>query len=352
MANYYIGLMSGTSLDGVDGVIVDSDINIIAKVCLPYPLLLKQALKTLIKNGKASFIELANIDKKVAQIFATTANTLLKMTNLTKTSIAAIGSHGHTVFHKGGVYSMQIGHGSFIAEQTGIKVVNDFRMGDIAANGQGAPITPIYHNMLLKKNDAIIINLGGIANLTQVVKTKIIGFDTGPANTLLDSWIKKCRGDNYDKDGLWARCGNIDKILLSRLLSDPYFAQPSPKSTSVEYFNLNWLMTYLQGSELEGDVQRTLLELTVMSISRYITKGLDVYLCGGGVHNLFLFERLKFLNYYNKIFTTNELGVDVDYVEAVAFAFFAKQALEGIATNLSEVTGAKGAKVLGAIHAY
>jgi len=230
-------------------------------------------------------------------------------------------------------------------------VVSDFRMNDIAAAGQGAPLTPMYHRHLLQGKEGVVINLGGIANLTQVLKGIVTGFDTGPANTLLDSWIKKSKQLDYDRDGVWARSGLIDERLLNALLADEYFKKPAPKSTGPEYFNLDWLAAYLSGDESPADVQRTLVELTAMSISQQITQGADVYLCGGGVHNLFLAERLAYLNPHSKVSTTNDLGMPVDYVEAAAFGFFAQQTLKGKTSNLPLVTGAKGTRILGAIYA-
>jgi anhydro-N-acetylmuramic acid kinase len=246
---------------------------------------------------------------------------------------------------------MQIGHGAIIAERSGIAVVSDFRMNDIAAAGQGAPLTPMYHQHLLQGKEGVVINLGGIANLTQVSKGVVTGFDTGPANTLLDNWIKKSKQLDYDRDGVWARSGLVDERLLDALLADEYFKKPAPKSTGPEYFNLAWLTAYLTGNESAVDVQRTLVELTAMSISQQIAKGADVYLCGGGVHNLFLAERLAYLNPHSEVFTTNDLGMPVDYVEAAAFGFFAQQTLKGKTSSLPLVTGAKGARILGAIYA-
>jgi len=209
----------------------------------------------------------------------------------------------------------------------------------------------MYHRHLLQGKEGVVINLGGIANITQVLKGIVTGFDTGPANTLLDSWIKRSKQLDYDRDGVWARSGLIDERLLNTLLADEYFKKPAPKSTGPEYFNLDWLAAYLSGDESPADVQRTLVELTAMSISQQITQGADVYLCGGGVHNLFLAERLVYLNPHSKVSTTNDLGMPVDYVEAAAFGFFAQQTLKGKTSNLPLVTGAKGARILGAIYA-
>jgi len=352
MASLCIGLMSGTSLDGVDAVVINTTATqLLAQTYLPYPKSLKQQLQKLTQSGQTQLKDLAGIDIQVAHFFADAVDTLLKNANILATDIKVIGSHGQTIFHQGGEYSMQIGHGAIIAERSGIVVVSDFRMNDIAAAGQGAPLTPMYHRHLLQGKEGVVINLGGIANLTQVLKGIVTGFDTGPANTLLDSWIKKSKQLDYDRDGVWARSGLIDERLLNALLADEYFKKPAPKSTGPEYFNLDWLAAYLSGDESPADVQRTLVELTAMSISQQITQGADVYLCGGGVHNLFLAERLAYLNPHSKVSTTNDLGMPVDYVEAAAFGFFAQQTLKGKTSNLPLVTGAKGTRILGAIYA-
>ncbi len=349
--NPYIGLMAGTSLDGVDAAIINPDANkLLAQAYFPYGNELKQQLKTLIQTGQTHLKNLADIDTQVAYFFADAAQAVLAKSNFSASDIKAIGSHGQSIFHQGVLYSMQIGHGAIIAEKTGITTVADFRMQDIAALGQGAPLTPFYHQHLLNGKNAIIVNLGGIANITIVKNAKVVGFDSGPANTLLDNWIAKCKRLDYDRNGAWARSGSVDKRLLEALLADDYFQKPAPKSTGPEYFNLSWLAPHLTGDETDADVQRTLAELTAMSISQHITKGARVYLCGGGVHNLFLLERLNYLNSHNKITTTADLGIHPDFVEAAAFAFFAQQTLLGKPSNLPTVTGAKGFRILGAIY--
>lgn len=349
---YYIGLMAGTSLDGVDGVIIDAnDADFLTTAYLPYSDSLKNELRILTQTGQIQLVELAELDRQVAGLFAETVQTLLKKSGILAADIRAIGSHGQTIFHQGGYYSMQIGHGALIAEQTHIPVVNDFRMNDIAIGGQGAPLTPLYHQHLLG-GDGIVINLGGIANLTQVSLGKVGGFDTGPANVLLDQWMQKSQQLDYDKNGEWARSGTLDEDLLSALLADAYFQKPAPKSTGSEYFNLTWLAAHLSAERRPQDVQRTLLELSAISISAHICAGSSVYLCGGGVHNAFLIERLSYLNPNSNMLTTAQLGMDADYVEAAAFAFFAKLTLHNKPANLTAVTGAKALRVLGAIHPF
>ncbi len=352
MANLAVGLMSGTSMDGVDAALIDAKAtHLLAHAYLPYPESLKQKLQVLAQDGQTHLKDLADIDTQVAHFFADAVDVLLKGANISTEEVLVIGSHGQTIFHQGGEYSMQIGHGAIIAERCSIAVVSDFRMNDIAAAGQGAPLTPAYHQHLLTDKEGVVINLGGIANLTQVSKDSVIGFDTGPANILLDNWVKKSKQLDFDRGGIWARSGLADEQLLNALLADDYFKEPAPKSTGPEYFNLAWLESHLTGNESVVDVQRTLVELTAMSISQQIAQGVDVYLCGGGVHNLFLVERLACLNPHSEIFTTDDLGMPVDYVEAAAFGFFAQQTLAGKTSNLPSVTGAKGARILGAIYA-
>ncbi len=350
-AQYYIGLMSGTSLDGVDGVIVDQQCQqVIAQTYQPYDDSLKQSLRQLTQSGQTSLANLADVDISVASVFANTALALLRKSDISANQIIAIGSHGQTVFHQGGCYSMQIAHGALIAEQTGITTVADFRMQDIAAGGQGAPLTPIYHQHLLSEQSGVVINLGGIANITQITADQVIGFDTGPANTLLDNWTQRIKLQDYDRDGLWSRSGLVDQNLLNQLLADDYFQQQAPKSTGPEHFNIDWLSEYLTGNEAPEDVQRTLVELTAVSISAHIPTGVNVYLCGGGVHNAFLVERLAYLSPNSQIETTDELGIHADYVEAAAFAYFAKCTLNKQPSNLTAVTGAKQPRILGAIY--
>ncbi|MBE8190104.1 MAG: anhydro-N-acetylmuramic acid kinase [Candidatus Thioglobus sp.] len=348
----YIGLMAGTSLDGVDAVIVDSACKkILASHFLPYPKELKNQLKNLAKNSQTNLKTIAELDITVARIFAKAANQLLQRAKIDAKNIQAIGSHGQTIYHQGGNYSWQIGHGALISELTGITTVADFRMPDIAAGGQGAPLTPKYHQYLLAGKDGVFVNLGGIANITIVKNSTVCGFDTGPANTLLDNWIAAKKQLDYDENGLWAGRGSVDDVLLKALLADDYFAQNPPKSTGTEYFNLRWLEAYLTAEQSDIAVQRTLLELSAVSISSHIPTGSDVYLCGGGVHNLLLVERLKSQNPNSKITTTAALNADPDFVEAAAFAYFAQQTLAAKPSNLPEVTGAKSTRILGAIYA-
>ncbi|SFV52678.1 Anhydro-N-acetylmuramic acid kinase [hydrothermal vent metagenome] len=319
--------MSGTSLDGVDCVIVDKKIKLQNTHYLPYPQQLKEKLQVIIKKQIIEFDIFTNLNIELANFYAQVINECLIKANLSKSDIIAIGSHGQTIYHDSGHYSLQIGHPAIIAKKTGINVVADFRMSDIAIGGEGAPLTPIFHKFIVNNKNANIINLGGITNITKITANKVIGFDTGPANTLLDNWIRKHKNLDYDRDGLWARSGFIDKTLLNKLLSDDYFKKSLPKSTGIEYFNLNWLEKYLIGNEKLEDVQRTLLELTVQTITDNIDNSLPIYLCGGGVHNNFLVERIEYLCPNNEVSTTDDLGINPDYLEAMAFAYFARETI-------------------------
>ena len=242
-------------------------------------------------------------------------------------------------------------------------------MADIAIGGQGAPLTPLYHQYLLENKDGIIINLGGIANITIVQNNQLIGFDSGPANILLDNWIRKYQNLPYDKNGIWAKSGQIIQTLLTELLADDYFQKTPPKSTGFEYFNLNWLKYHLTGDENPADIQATLLALTTHSIIQSLSflpsparsnepglvelvetmETLPIYLCGGGVHNTALVTQLKTLC-QNPIYTTDMLGIDPDYLEAVAFSYFAQQTLEKKPSNHPAITGAKEQRILGGVY--
>jgi anhydro-N-acetylmuramic acid kinase len=327
MDKFYIGLMSGTSLDGLDCVIVDENIKLKKYTFLEYPKKLKDKLKKIIKSQQTSLSDFADLNIELSNLYADVINKLLAKSQLTKNDIIAIGSHGQTIYHRPKNYSLQIAHPSILAEKTQIDVVADFRMNDIAVGGEGAPLTPIFHQFILNGKNANVINLGGITNITTIKENSIIGFDIGPANTLLDNWIKKHKNLDYDRDGLWSRSGFVDEILLKKLLNDAYFQKSQPKSTGVEYFNLSWLDNFLTGNENSQDVQRTLLELTAQTIADNINNNLAIYFCGGGVHNNFLIERVEYLCPNNEVSTTYDLGVNPDYLEAMAFAYFARETI-------------------------
>lgn len=370
---HYIGLMSGTSVDGIDAVVVAMDgpggIRILAHHSHPYPPILRAQIQgltstTLNTARDGSEIErAAELDMALGELFADAANCVLAKSSLQAGQIRAIGSHGQTLRHgprAARPYSLQIANPSMIAERTGITTVADFRARDMAAGGQGAPLVPAFHQWLFQRPDVarVIINIGGIANITylpQAAHLPITGFDTGPGNTLLDQWIDQHQGHTYDRDGAWAASGNVNEPLLTSMLNDPYFSLAPPKSTGREYFHLTWLGRYLATCARlpTADVQASLAALTIHSLTRAI-QALDrvdeVYICGGGVHNPVLVQGLRQRLKPVPVASTESLGLHPDWVEAVAFAWLAHQTLEGRPGNLPSVTGARHAVILGGIY--
>lgn len=367
MQNLYIGLMSGTSMDGVDAVLVDfnNEIKLIASHHLPMPAALKEDLIAICQPGFDEINHLGVLDIQVAELFVTAVKKLLAKTSVTKDQVCAIGSHGQTIRHMpNGQYpfTLQIGDPNVIAAKTGITTVADFRRRDMAHGGQGAPLTPAFHNFLLRSShqDRIVLNLGGIANVTYLPgdpNAAVIGFDTGPANTLLDAWIKQHLDKNYDANGAWAASGNINVDLLERLLADAYFNLAPPKSTGREYFNLMWLEKYLViNKNMPQDIQATLCELTAKSIIDAIAKFIPsknnlILVAGGGAENQYLMERLKLNCNEHQVAAIDEYSeISSQWLEAAAFAWFAKQTMERKPGNLPSVTGAKEFAVLGGVY--
>lgn len=362
---YWLGLMSGTSMDAVDAVLVsfdDQQLQIRETFSLPYPESLRLRLLQAIGNH-AEPDELGELDTLTGQHFAQTANELINQAAIDRTEIQAIGSHGQTIRHQPSgkaPFSMQIGNPSVIAELTGITTVSDFRGRDLAAGGQGAPLVPAFHRWLFRVSaqDRCILNLGGIANITWLpaeAHAAIVGFDTGPANALMDAWCYDQTGKHYDESGQWASEGKVNSELLESLASDAYFVKAPPKSTGKERFNLGWINTHLQRFDdlPPEDVQRTLLQLAVTTILEQLPKtsnNMTVYACGGGTFNPLLMKELRSGLGSAGLKTTADLGLDPQWVEPVAFAWLARQTLQGLPGNVPEVTGAKGERVLGAIH--
>ncbi len=345
---YYVGLMAGTSFDGIDAALIDDDNHLIASYYHTYPSDIVATLKSIISQ-KHSLATVANLDVKLANLFAQAACELMAKSTINIDNIKAIGSHGQTIYHAPRRYSWQIAHPAIIANISKKIVVADFRMNDIANSGEGAPLTPLYHQYLLGNKDGVVINLGGISNITIVKDNKLSAYDIGPANTLMDAWINQHQNKPYDRDGLWAKSGKVIPVLLQQLLADDYFQKPPPKSSGFEYFNLNWLNKFLTGNESSADVQKTLLALTANSIKNAIPKNLPVYLCGGGASNKTLIQSLKKLC-NNPVTTTSDLGAHPDFVEAAAFGFFAKQTLAQKPSNHPATTGAIKASILGGIY--
>lgn len=364
----FIGLISGTSVDAVDAVLCDihsdSKIQLLDSHSQAIPSNLQQAL---LKFGKSQYDgdpidQLGQLDHQAGLLFAEATKTLLDKSNYLASDIAAIGSHGQTVRHRPDSsypFTLQIGDPSIIAAQTGITTVADFRRRDMAHGGQGAPFAPAFHQAFFADNDRprAVINLGGIANVTLLKPRKpAIGFDTGPANTLVDQWIYKHKQQHYDADGAWASSGQIIPELLQQLLADPYFKQPAPKSTGCEYFNAEWLAESSQQplSEYQPeDVQRTLLELSVKTVADAVLSQIDqgeIYLCGGGAHNPIIIQELQNHLPSFTVTTTSDLGVEPDWVEAMTFAWFASKTLKKEPIMLSSITGSTKNSVLGGIY--
>ena len=360
MSQLFIGIMSGTSLDGVDVALCsfDADCKLIATHFLPYPAELKLALLALHNPSENELEAAILLGNQLACLYAKAVNKLLAANKLSAKDIIAIGCHGQTIWHRPELgFTLQIGNAALLAELTGITVVSDFRSRDIAAGGQGAPLVPAFHLAIFgsKTKNRAIVNIGGIANITYLAKNgDVLGFDSGPGNMLIDSWVKHHLNQDYDAYGAWAAKGVVLDSLLFNMLAEPYFALPPPKSTGRDLFNDHWLKQHLLYPHLcTQDVARTLSALTAHSIHDALNKcgNVDeVYICGGGAHNDLLIASLQALLGNVPLHSTKRLGIDVDWVEAVAFAWLAKQTINNKPSNLPAVTGAKGLRVLGAIY--
>jgi anhydro-N-acetylmuramic acid kinase len=364
MKRLYIGLMSGTSLDGVDVAIVDFNSNtpiLVSTFFQPYPKELLSALITICGETQLRFDDFGSLDAQLGSFYAKSVSQSLAKANLEPADIIAIGSHGQTIQHSphtSPAYSLQIGDANRIAENTGITVVADFRRRDIAAGGQGAPLVPAFHKALFQSttDSLAIVNIGGISNVTFLnknVDNPVIGFDCGPGNTLMNEWCRLHFDTSFDKSGGLAQAGQVNTDLLNSLLSDPYFSKPYPKSTGPEYFNINWLNTHLDKHPTNtNNTLSTLCELSAECISRSLNmlpSTDEALVCGGGVHNDFLMQRLATLCSF-PVTSTQSHDIDPDWVEAMAFAWLAKQTIEGKPGNIPSVTGAEKPVVLGAIY--
>lgn len=363
-AALYLGLISGTSADGIDAALCEFDPSprLHGALTHPYPEHLRQRILDLAQgDGRISLDGLAALDVDIARCFADAATALLRREGVTPASVTALGSHGQTVRHRPTLkspYSMQLGDPNVIAEATGIATVADFRRRDIAAGGQGAPLAPAFHAAMLPHDGMarVVLNLGGIANISILDGASVRGFDTGPASCLLDAWAHDQRGEPFDRDGAFAAQGRVDPILLDRLLAEPYFVQPPPKSCGRELFNLDWLRTHARSAQPEpADVQATLVALTARSVAHAVrahaAQACEVLVCGGGVHNRVLMTALATELAPLPVRSTQAIGIDPDFVEAMAFAWFARERLANRAVqSLDQITGAQGARVLGAIY--
>ncbi len=357
----FVGLMSGTSLDGVDAALVEflsPAPALIGTVYLPFPDPLKSVLHALQAPGPNELDRAARAGNELSHLYAEAVLALLGQAGVAPAGIRACGCHGQTVRHRPDAgYTVQIGNPALLAELTGIRVVADFRSRDIAAGGQGAPLVPAFHAAAFGAGTRhrVIVNVGGIANLSDLpAHGEVTGFDTGPGNVLLDLWIQRHLGEQHDKAGAWARSGNVLTQVLEAMLAEPYFARLPPKSCGRDLFNAAWLEKFALRRAATEDVQATLAELSASSIAaavrRHCAQAEELYVCGGGAHNLDLLERLRRGLPECRINTTAALGIDPDWVEAIAFAWLARQTLEGRPGNLPAVTGARGARTLGAIY--
>lgn len=359
----FIGVMSGTSLDGVDVVLAAIDEHRVAQLAslsYPIPAPLKEGILAICQGQQLTLSQLGRLDTQLGRLFADAVLALMNQERLLAEDIVAIGCHGQTVWHEptgAAPHTMQIGDNNQIVARTGVSVVGDFRRRDMALGGQGAPLVPAFHDALLSHSAErrMVLNIGGIANLSLLVPgLPVRGYDTGPGNMLMDAWIWRRRGLPYDKDAEWANSGKVNLSLLQDMLSDPWFALPAPKSTGREYFNLSWLERQLaRHPNLQAqDVQATLTELTAVTISEQVllSGGCErLLVCGGGSRNPLLMSRLSALLPGTEVTTTDEAGISGDDMEGLAFAWLAWRTINGLPGNLTSVTGASEASVLGAI---
>lgn len=366
MPELYVGLMSGTSLDGIDASLVDFEnnkIRLIAFEYLPFPPEIRNTIQRLSEpDALISLKDYGALDTRLGHLFAVATTSLLAKAKIPASSIMAIGSHGQTIYHAPDIqlpFSLQIGDPNIIAQKTDITTIADFRRRDIAANGQGAPLVPAFHEAVFDHltEHRCIVNIGGITNITVLPphrSAQVIGFDTGPGNTLMDLWIKQHRNLAYDKNGAWAKIGTINHGLVARLKQDPYFNTLPPKSTGKEYFSLPWLNQKIGSANYKAeDIQASLCFLTAITtceaIKKYAPLTERVLICGGGIHNDYLLELIQ-QNLNCPATSTEPYGIHPDHVEAMAFAWLARQTLNHRPGNLKEVTGANNAVILGGIY--
>jgi len=359
MSELYIGVMSGTSLDGIDVALCEIDslnCKLISASEYPFDKSLKNEILDLI-TGSTTLKQIGTLDKKLGLAFAHAVNRFLREKEIKAENITAIGLHGQTLWHETQgefPFSMQLGDASTVVVRTAIKVVNDFRSMDVANGGEGAPFAPAFHQEIFKdlKENVAVLNIGGMANIT-LLGEKLQGWDTGCGNVLLDMWIQKCKGVPYDKDGEFAASGNINEGLLNAMLNDTYFKKLPPKSTGREYFNDTWFANHLPifNSIKDEDIQRTLLELTAKTISNDV-KNSDAGLlivCGGGAKNSFLMQRISELCKI-KVMSSDKFGISSEFMEAMAFAWLAYKRVHKQKVKLSSVTGASKDSILGGIY--
>ncbi len=378
MRELYIGLMSGTSLDGVDGVLVEESSRVIAHSYAPFPPSLRQEFLALNTSGSDEIHRGALAANALARVYSQVVSDLLAQAKVAQSDVTAIGAHGQTVRHRpqefdviqsftgsmAGGYTVQLNNPALLAELTGIDVVADFRSRDVAAGGQGAPLVPAFHQAVFgQAHEAVaVLNIGGISNITLLPPLdlqpagEVIGFDCGPGNALMDHWCQQHTGQAFDSGGQWAASGQVNEGLLKALLDEPYFTKPPPKSTGRDLFNLPWLADKLAGFDKVApvDVQATLTELTasacVTCLTSYGVDSRQLIVCGGGAMNTFLLERLQARLQKVTVTTSEAFGLPPLQVEAAAFAWLARKAIRRETGSLPKVTGTRGARILGAIY--
>ena len=363
----YVGLMSGTSLDAVDTVLVrfsehpSHTAELLAAREHPFPANLQAELHTVIEAPhNVSLDKLGTLDRQLGMLYAEAVNALLEEADTDRQQIAAIGNHGQTIRHSPDTqpaFTLQIGDAATIAAECGIPTVGQFRNADIALGGQGAPLVPAFHQWAFSDpaNTSVVVNIGGIANISVLPPSKAPeGFDTGPGNTLMDSWFREHHTQPFDRDGVWAASGKVLPVLLDKMLADPFFSRPAPKSTGREYFNLRWLHSIIDNTPAApADIQATLAELSAASIAGAIRCCMppgNVWVCGGGAQNSNLMQRVMSHLPAYRVASTAALGIAPDWVEAVAFAWLARARRHGEATGNRSVSGARARAVLGSVH--
>lgn len=356
----YIGLMSGTSLDGIDVALCEIDES--GCRCLIYEeydfsIELKENSLNII-NNKIDIAQVGELDYLIADEYAKVVNKFLEKHKISFTEITAIGSHGQTVWHQPNSlypFSMQLGNASLLAVKSGIDVVADFRSKDVALGGQGAPFAPAFHQEVFSHIEGCaVVNIGGMANVT-ILEPTLIGYDSGCGNVLMDMWISECKDEAYDRDGEWASCGEVHHVLLQNMLDDAYFKLKYPKSTGREYFNKSFLRKYLEPLDKisDEDIQATLLALTVESIADDIREFniKELLVCGGGAKNSYLMQKLQDALPSVNVGITDKYGIGADEMEAMIFAWFAYKRLKNEKIELKTVTGATNNTILGGIYA-
>jgi len=372
MPEYYIGLMSGTSMDGIDAALVEFNekhIKLIASHNHKIPSTLKEKLKLLtLDSPEASLDMLGEADTELGITFAEASNTLLKLANFESSQITAIGSHGQTIRHRPDLknsFSMQIADANRISYLTGITTVADFRRKDMAAGGEGAPLAPAFHQQVFSsaEENRAVLNIGGIANLTYLPAQpnpdehqNCFGFDTGPGNTLMDAWIQKHKNKSYDNNGMWGASGIADQSFVSHLMLDPFIASKPPKSTGREHYHIDWLekqlsnFTHLNAAEVQASLCQFTCDSIIYAVKNYLPAISSLIVCGGGAHNANLINHLTEKLPKTKLSTSDDFGIHPDWVEAIAFAWLARQTINKKPGNLPAVTGAGQATVLGALY--